>query len=156
VSRRNVSIRRKVLPDPKHNDRMVARFINKIMLKGKKNVAERILYKAFDIIESRTKQDPLSVFKTSLENVKPVVEVKSRRVGGATYQVPMEVRSERRISLAMRWLAGYSRQRPEKSMSEKLAAELIDSANNRGSSVKKREDTHKMAEANKAFAHYRW
>jgi small subunit ribosomal protein S7 len=135
---------------------MVARFINKIMLKGKKNVAERILYKAFDIIESRTKQDPLSVFKTSLENVKPVVEVKSRRVGGATYQVPMEVRSERRISLAMRWLAGYSRQRPEKSMSEKLAAELIDSANNRGSSVKKREDTHKMAEANKAFAHYRW
>ncbi|MBW1678605.1 MAG: 30S ribosomal protein S7 [Deltaproteobacteria bacterium] len=156
MSRRNVSIRRKVLPDPKHNDRMVARFINKIMLKGKKNVAERILYKAFDIIESRTKQDPLSVFKTSLENVKPVVEVKSRRVGGATYQVPMEVRSERRISLAMRWLAGYSRQRPEKSMSEKLAAELIDSANNRGSSVKKREDTHKMAEANKAFAHYRW
>jgi len=135
---------------------MVARFINKIMGKGKKSVAERILYGAFDIIESRTKKEPLGVFKTSLDNVKPVIEVKSRRVGGATYQVPMEVRSDRRVALAMRWLVGYARQRPEKSMSERLAAEFIDAANNRGNSVKKREDTHKMAEANKAFAHYRW
>ncbi len=156
MARRKVATRREVLPDPKYNDKMVARFINKIMLKGKKSVAERILYKAFDIIESRAKKDPLSVFKESLENVKPVIEVKSRRVGGATYQVPVEVRSERRISLAMRWLVNYARQRPEKSMAERLAAELIDAANNRGSSVKKKEDTHKMAEANKAFAHYRW
>ena len=156
MSRRKVATRRKILADPKYNDRVVARFINKIMLRGKKSTAERILYKAFDIIESRTKQEPLGVFKTSLDNVKPVIEVKSRRVGGATYQVPTEVRSERRISLAMRWLVGYARQRPEKSMSERLAAELIDAASNRGSSVKKKEDTHKMAEANKAFAHYRW
>ena len=156
MSRRNVATRREILPDPKFNDRMVARFINKIMTKGKKSVAERILYGAFDIIESRTKKEPLGVFKTSLENVKPVIEVKSRRVGGATYQVPMEVRSDRRVALAMRWLVGYARQRPEKSMAERLAAELIDAANNRGNSVKKREDTHKMAEANKAFAHYRW
>jgi small subunit ribosomal protein S7 len=156
VSRRNVASRRAILPDPKYNDRMVARFINKIMGKGKKSVAERILYGAFDIIESRTKKEPLGVFKTSLDNVKPVVEVKSRRVGGATYQVPMEVRSDRRVALAMRWLVGYARQRPEKSMSERLAAEFIDAANNRGNSAKKREDTHKMAEANKAFAHYRW
>jgi small subunit ribosomal protein S7 len=135
---------------------MVARFINKIMGKGKKSVAEKILYGAFAIIESRTKKEPLSVFKTSLDNVKPAVEVKSRRVGGATYQVPMEVRSDRRVALAMRWLVGYARKRPEKSMSERLAAEFLDAANNRGNSVKKREDTHKMAEANKAFAHYRW
>ena len=126
------------------------------MGKGKKSVAERILYGAFAIIESRTKKEPLSVFKTSLDNVKPAVEVKSRRVGGATYQVPMEVRSDRRVALAMRWLVGYARKRPEKSMSERLAAEFLDAANNRGNSVKKREDTHKMAEANKAFAHYRW
>ncbi len=156
MSRRNVASRRAILPDPKYNDRMVARFINKIMGKGKKSVAERILYGAFAIIESRTKKEPLSVFKTSLDNVKPVIEVKSRRVGGATYQVPMEVRSDRRVALAMRWLVGYARQRPEKSMSERLAAEFIDASNNRGNSVKKREDTHKMAEANKAFAHYRW
>jgi small subunit ribosomal protein S7 len=135
---------------------MVARFINKLMEKGKKSVAERILYGAFDIIESRTKKEPLGVFKASLDNVKPVIEVKSRRVGGATYQVPMEVRSDRRVALAMRWLVGYARQRPEKSMSERLAAELLDAASNRGNSFKKKEDTHKMAEANKAFAHYRW
>ena len=135
---------------------MVARFINKLMGKGKKSVAERILYGAFDIIESRTKKEPLGVFKASLDNVKPVIEVKSRRVGGATYQVPMEVRSDRRVALAMRWLVGYARQRPEKSMSERLAAELLDAASNRGNSFKKKEDTHKMAEANKAFAHYRW
>jgi small subunit ribosomal protein S7 len=135
---------------------MVARFINKLMEKGKKSGAERILYGAFDIIESRTKKEPLGVFKASLDNVKPVIEVKSRRVGGATYQVPMEVRSDRRVALAMRWLVGYARQRPEKSMAERLAAELMDAASGRGNSFKKKEDTHKMAEANKAFAHYRW
>jgi small subunit ribosomal protein S7 len=156
VSRRSAATRREILPDPKYNDKMVARFVSKIMMRGKKSGAERILYQAFDLIESRTKQEPLALFKAALEHVKPVIEVKSRRVGGATYQVPVEVRSERRVSLAMRWLAGYSRQRPEKSMSERLAAELIDAANSRGNSVKKREDTHKMAEANKAFAHYRW
>jgi len=156
VSRRNVAARREVLPDPKYNDKMVTRLINKIMTRGKKSVAEKIVYKAFDIIETRTKQESLEVFKTSLENIKPVIEVKSRRVGGATYQVPIEVRSIRRISLALRWLVNYARQRPEKTMSERIAAELLDAANNRGNAVKKREDTHKMAEANKAFAHYRW
>jgi len=156
VSRRKAAIRREVFPDPKYNDKMVTRLINKVMLKGKKGVAEKIVYKAFDIIESRTKQEPLSTFKTSLENIKPIIEVKSRRVGGATYQVPMEVRSDRRTSLALRWLISYSLQRSEKTMAERLAAELLDAANNRGNSVKKREDTHKMAEANKAFAHYRW
>ena len=156
MSRRKAAIKRGVFPDPKYNDKMVTRLINKIMLKGKKGVAERIVYKAFDIIESRTKQEPLTTFKTSLENIKPIIEVKSRRVGGATYQVPMEVRSDRRTALALRWLISYSLQRPEKTMAEKLASELLDAANNRGNSVKKREDTHKMAEANKAFAHYRW
>lgn len=156
MSRRKAAIRREVFPDPKYNDKMVTRLINKVMLKGKKGVAEKIVYKAFDIIESRTKQEPLSTFKTSLENIKPIIEVKSRRVGGATYQVPMEVRSDRRTSLALRWLISYSLQRSEKTMAERLAAELLDAANNRGNSVKKREDTHKMAEANKAFAHYRW
>jgi len=135
---------------------MVTRLVNKVMTRGKKSVAEHIVYRAFDIIQTRAKQEPLSLFKTSLDNIKPVIEVKSRRVGGATYQVPVEVRSERRISLALRWLVNYSRQRPEKTMAERLAGELIDAANNRGSAVKKREDTHKMAEANKAFAHYRW
>jgi small subunit ribosomal protein S7 len=135
---------------------MVTRLVNKVMTRGKKSAAETIVYKAFDIIEGRAKQEPLSVFKSSLENIKPVIEVKSRRVGGATYQVPVEVRSERRISLALRWLVSFSRQRPEKTMAERLAGELLDAANNRGSAVKKREDTHKMAEANKAFAHYRW
>jgi len=135
---------------------MVTRLINKIMSRGKKSVSESIVYEAFDILQARTKQEPLTVFKGSLENIKPIIEVKSRRVGGATYQVPVEVRSDRRISLALRWLINYSRQRPEKTMAERLAAELLDAANNRGSAVKKREDTHKMAEANKAFAHYRW
>jgi len=156
VSRRKVAIRREILPDPKYHDRLVAQFINKIMERGKKSLAERILYKAFDIVESRTKQDPLNLFRTALENVKPILQVKSRRVGGATYQVPVEVAPERRISLAMKWLVTYSKERSEKSMPEKLAAELIDAANNRGNSIKKKEDTHKMAEANKAFAHYRW
>jgi small subunit ribosomal protein S7 len=156
VSRRNVAAKREVLPDPKYHDLMVTRLVNKIMNRGKKSVAEGIVYKAFDLIEARTKQEPLSLFKTSLDNIKPVIEVKSRRVGGATYQVPVEVRSDRRLALALRWLVRYSHQRPEKTMAERLAGELLDAANNRGGSVKKREDTHKMAEANKAFAHYRW
>lgn len=156
MSRRKVAARREVLPDPKYHDRVIAQFINKIMGRGKKSLAERILYKTFEIIGSRTKQEPLSLFKTALDNVKPIVQVKSRRVGGATYQVPVEVPYERRLSLAMKWLATYAKERTEKSMPEKLAAELLDAANNRGNAVKKREDTHKMAEANKAFAHYRW
>jgi len=134
----------------------VTKFINNVMRKGKKSVAEQILYESFDIIAKRTKQDPLEVFKKALDNVKPVLEVKSRRVGGSTYQVPVEVRSSRRTALAIRWLIGYSQQRSEKSMTHKLAGELMDAANNRGASVKKKEDTHRMAEANKAFAHYRW
>ena len=156
MSRRNVASKREVLPDPKYHDLMVTRLVNKIMDRGKKSVAESIVYKAFDLIEARAKQEPLSVFKSSLDNIKPVIEVKSRRVGGATYQVPVEVRSDRRLALALRWLVKYCQQRPEKTMAERLAGELLDAANNRGSSVKKREDTHKMADANKAFAHYRW
>jgi len=134
----------------------VAKFINGIMLRGKKSTAEAIMYGAFDIIAQRYKEDPLEVFKRALENVKPRLEVKSRRVGGATYQVPVEVRPERRVSLAMRWLRKHSRSRSEKSMRERLAAEFIDASQGRGTTVKKKEDTHKMAEANKAFAHYRW
>jgi len=135
---------------------MVSKFINKMMFDGKKSVSERAIYGAFDIIEQRYRQDPLEVFKKAVENVKPKLEVKSRRVGGATYQVPVEVRSSRRMALAMRWIIGYSRGRGEHTMRERLAAEFIDASQGRGSSVKKREDTHKMAEANKAFAHYRW
>jgi small subunit ribosomal protein S7 len=148
--------RRELLPDPKFHDRMVTRFINSMMLDGKKSTAERILYGAFDVIEQRLKEEPLGVFKRALDNVKPTVEVRSRRVGGATYQVPVEVRPPRRISLGMRWLVQNARSRGEKSMAERLAAELIEAAHNRGAAVKKREDTHRMAEANKAFAHYRW
>ena len=143
-------------PDARYGDRQMAKFINDIMSSGKKSTAEGIVYGAMDLIEKRTKEEPLKVFKKALENVKPLIEVRSRRVGGSTYQVPTEVRPDRRIALAMRWIIDYSRQRSEKSMEEKLAAELIDAANNRGSAVKKREDTHKMAEANKAFSHYRW
>jgi small subunit ribosomal protein S7 len=135
---------------------MVAKFINILMTRGKKSLAERIMYRAMDTMQDRAKQDSLKLFKQAIDNVKPVVEVKSRRVGGSTYQVPVEVRPERRTSLSMRWLVGAARRRGEKSMAEKLAAELLDAANNRGTAVKKREDTHKMAEANKAFAHYRW
>ena len=156
MSRKKVAYRRDILPDPKYSDKMVARLINRVIERGKKSVAEKIVYEAFGIIEARIKQEPLSLFKSSLENIKPVIEVKSRRVGGATYQVPVEVRSDRRISLGLKWLVTYARQRPEKSMPERLAAEMLDAANNRGNSFKKREDTHKMAEANKAFAHYRW
>jgi small subunit ribosomal protein S7 len=148
--------RREILPDPKFHDRMVAKFINSMMNQGKKSTAERSLYGALDLIAERTKEDPLGFFKRALDNVKPVVEVRSRRVGGATYQVPVEVRPTRRVSLAMRWLVVHARSRNEKSMAERLAAEIIDAANNRGTAIKKKEDTHRMAEANKAFAHYRW
>jgi small subunit ribosomal protein S7 len=154
--RRAGAPKREVLPDPKYGSRLVAKFINIMMLRGKKSVAERIMYGALGSIEERAKQEGLKVFKTAIENVKPAVEVKSRRVGGSTYQVPVEVRPERRTSLAMRWVIGAARRRPERSMAEKLAGELLDAANSRGTAVKKREDTHKMAEANKAFAHYRW
>jgi small subunit ribosomal protein S7 len=148
--------RREVLPDPKYHDRLVTKFMNAIMTEGKKSLAERTFYGALTLIEQRAKEDPLAIFKKALDNVKPMVEVRSRRVGGATYQVPVEVRPARRISLGMRWLVLYARARPEKSMVERLAGELNDAANNRGAAIKKREDTHRMAEANKAFAHYRW
>ncbi len=156
MPRRRVATKRVILPDPKYNDKLVAKFINKIMWEGKKNKAESIVYRSFDLIEKKTKSEPLKVFRNALENVKPVIETKSRRVGGSTYQVPVEVRPNRRVSLAMKWLLSFARDRKEHSMEERVAAELLDAANNRGSSVKKREDTHKMAEANKAFAHYRW
>ena len=156
MPRRRVVEKRKILADPKFQDRLVAKFINDLMRQGKKSTAEQICYGAFDQVEAKLKDDPLKVFKKALDNVKPVVEVKSRRVGGATYQVPVEVRQDRRVALAMRWLIEYSRGRGEKTMMEKLAGEIIDAAANRGNAVKKREDTHKMAEANKAFAHYRW
>jgi small subunit ribosomal protein S7 len=154
--RRTGAPKREVLPDPKYGSRLVTKFINIMMLRGKKSVAERIMYEALTAVEDRSKQEALKMFKGAIDNVKPAVEVKSRRVGGSTYQVPVEVRPERRTSLAMRWVIGAARRRPERSMAEKLAGEFLDAANNRGSAVKKREDTHKMAEANKAFAHYRW
>jgi len=156
MPRRRVVEKRKILADPKFQDRLVAKFINDLMRQGKKSTAEQILYGAFEQVETKLKDDPLKVFKKALDNVKPVVEVKSRRVGGATYQVPVEVRQDRRVALAMRWLIEYSHARGEKTMTEKLAGEIMDAASNRGNAVKKREDTHKMAEANKAFAHYRW
>jgi len=147
---------REVLPDPKYGSRLVAKFVNIMMIRGKKSTAERIMYVAMTAIEDRSKQEALKMFKSAIDNVKPAVEVKSRRVGGSTYQVPVEVRPDRRTSLAMRWVIAAARRRAERSMADKLAAELLDAANNRGTAVKKREDTHKMAEANKAFAHYRW
>jgi len=156
MPRRGQILKRKVLPDPKYHDRLVMKFVNNLMHRGKKSLAERIFYGAMDVIEQRTREDPLKLFKRAMDNVKPVIEVKARRVGGATYQVPVEIRPQRRTALAMRWLISYARARGEKTMMERLAAEFIDAANNRGSSIKKREDTHKMAEANKAFAHYRW
>ncbi len=148
--------RRDVLPDPKYNDRLVTKFINSMMYGGKKSTAEHILYDALDMVGDRTKEDPLAVFKRALENVKPNVELRSRRVGGATYQVPVDVRPVRRVSLGMRWIVLFARVRGEKSMADRLAGELIDAANGRGASMKKKEDTHRMADANKAFAHYRW
>ena len=156
MSRRRRAETRKVLPDPKFGDLVVTKFMNYVMYEGKKAVAESILYGAFDVIKERFKEEPLEVFRKAVDNVKPKLEVKSRRVGGATYQVPVEVRPERRVTLAMRWLVLYSRDRGEKTMRERLAAEFVDAANGRGNAVKKKDDTHKMAEANKAFAHYRW
>jgi small subunit ribosomal protein S7 len=156
MPRRREIAKRVIIPDPKYNDRMVAKFINAIMLRGKKSAAEKIVYGAFDLLADRAGNEPLDVFKRAMENVRPVLEVKSRRVGGSTYQVPVEVRADRRNALGMRWLIGYARGRGEKTMVERLAGELLDAANNRGAAVKKKEDTHRMAEANKAFAHYRW
>ena len=156
MPRRRVAAKRKINPDPKYQDRLVSKFINDLMRRGKKSVAEHICYGALALVEERAKEDPLKTFKKALDNVKPVLEVKSRRVGGATYQVPVEVRQDRRVALGMRWLITYAKDRGEKTMVEKLAGEIMDAANNRGNAVKKREDTHKMAEANKAFAHYRW
>jgi small subunit ribosomal protein S7 len=156
MPRRREVPKRKILPDPKYHDRMVAKFCNVVMRRGKKSLAERIVYGAFEVIENRYKEDPLEVFRKAVDTVKPKLEVKSRRVGGATYQVPVEVRPERRVALAMRWIVEYARQRSEKTMIERLAAELKEASEGRGNAVKKREDVHKMAEANKAFAHYRW
>ena len=156
MPRREVPVKREAQSDPIYNNKLVGKFINTMMKQGKKSLAESIFTKTMKIIEEKTGSESLKFFKQAIDNVKPVLEVKSRRVGGATYQVPVEVRAERRLALAMRWIIGYARKRPEKTMQEKLAAELIDAANNRGTSVKKREDTHKMAEANKAFAHFRW
>ncbi|MFQ5882764.1 MAG: 30S ribosomal protein S7 [Candidatus Methylomirabilales bacterium] len=156
MPRRRVAEKREILPDPVYNNRLVAKFVNCMMRAGKKSLAERIFYHSMQIIEGRMKTDPLMVFKQAMDNVRPLLEVKSRRVGGATYQVPVEVRPARRLSLAIRWLISYARQRSERTMEERLAAEFIEAANNRGAAVKKKEDTHRMAEANKAFAHYRW
>ena len=156
MSRRKKSVKRVILADSRYDSQTVSKFINVLMYQGKKATAEKIFYGAMDLVEARTSQPGVTIFKQALTNIKPVVEVKSRRVGGATYQVPVEVRQDRRVALAMRWLIEYSRARGEKTMVEKLAGEIIDAANNRGNAVKKREDTHKMAEANKAFAHYRW
>lgn len=144
------------MPDPKYNNRTLAKFINRVMMRGKKSVAERIVYGAFGIIEAREKRNPLEVFEQAMRNATPMLEVKPRRVGGATYQVPVEIRGDRRTALAMRWLINASRARAGKSMAEKLAAEIIDAAHGQGTTIKRREDTHRMAEANKAFSHYRW
>jgi len=148
--------RRETPPDPKYNDPVVQKLINCVMWDGKKTIATRIVYEAFEIVEKKMKDNPLKIFHKALDNVKPELEVKPRRVGGATYQVPVEVRPERQLSLSIRWLIRYARERAERTMKEKLAAEIIDAYNNKGGAVKKKEDTHKMAEANKAFAHYRW
>ncbi len=156
MSRRHRAEKREILPDPKFGDLVLSKFMNAIMLDGKKSAAEKIVYGAMDIVESRAKSEPLRMFHDALENIKPSVEVRSRRVGGATYQIPVEVRHERKQALAIRWLVIASRSRNENTMRERLAGELLDAANNRGSAVKKREDTHKMAEANRAFSHYRW
>ena len=156
MSRRHSAEKREVIPDPKFGDIVVTKFMNSVMYEGKKSTAERIVYGAFDIIEAKTKSEPLGVFKSALENVAPAIEVRSRRVGGATYQVPVEVRSTRRQALGIRWLIAAARERNEKTMTERLSAELLDASNNRGNAVKKREDVHRMAEANRAFSHYRW
>jgi small subunit ribosomal protein S7 len=156
MSRRHKAEKREFTPDAKFGDLIVAKFMNSIMYDGKKSTAETIVYGAFDVIQAKTKQDPLPMFKQALENVAPAIEVRSRRVGGATYQVPVEVRNERRQALAIRWIITAARDRNDKTMVDRLSSELMDAANNRGNAVKKREDTHRMAEANRAFAHYRW
>ena len=156
MPRRKYAKKREIIPDPKFNNRLVARFINSLMRDGKKCLAESIFYKALDIIQDKTKGDPLTVFKQAVANVKPMLEVKSRRVGGSTYQIPVDVRQSRRTALAIRWLINFSRQRKGQAFYKSLATELMDAANKKGSAVKKKEDTHRMAEANKAFAHYRW
>lgn len=156
MPRRRRAVKRDVLPDPKYGSTLVTKFINVMMLEGKKGVSESIFYKAMDILKEKTSKDPMEVFMLALENVKPLVEVKSRRVGGATYQVPIEIRPERRQALGIRWLIINSRKRSEKTMFQRLAGELMDAHNNTGVSIKKKEDTHKMAEANKAFSHYKW
>jgi small subunit ribosomal protein S7 len=156
MSRRHSAEKREIIPDPKFGDVVVTKFMNSVMYDGKKSTAERIIYGAFDIIEERTKNPPLEVFRQALDNVAPAIEVRSRRVGGATYQVPVEVRTERRQALAIRWIIQAARGRNDKTMVDRLSAELMDAANNRGNAVKKREDTHRMAEANRAFSHYRW
>jgi small subunit ribosomal protein S7 len=147
---------RPVTADPKYDNKLVSKFINSVMRDGKKSTAQSILYDAFGIMQEKSKESPLKIFEQAVDNVRPLIEVKSRRVGGSTYQVPTEIRPSRRTALGIRWIIGYARQRPEKGMAKKLAAEFMDAANNRGASVKKKEDTHKMAEANKAFAHFRW
>jgi len=156
VSRRKKAVKRPVPPDPRYDSQTVSKFVNNLMNRGKKSLAERVFYSAMDLIEQRTSQPGVNVFKQALSNVKPALEVKSRRVGGATYQVPVEVRPERRTALAMRWIIQYTRARREKDMGERLAAELILASKGEGESIKKKEDTHRMAEANRAFAHYRW
>ena len=156
MPRRGFVPKRDVLPDPMYNSKLVTKLINNIMQEGKKGVAQKIVYDAFDIVKEKTGRDALEVFTQAMDNIMPVLEIKARRVGGATYQVPMEVRPERRQTLGLRWITLYSRNRSERTMRERLAGEILDAVNNLGNSVKKREDTHKMAEANKAFAHYRW
>ncbi len=156
MPRRREVPERIIIPDPKYNNKLVSKFIKSIMRDGKKSTAESILYSAFDVIEKRAKESPIKIFEQAVENVKPMIEVKSRRVGGSTYQVPTEIRPSRKTALGIRWIIGFARKRPEKGMVDKLAAELLDASNKRGAAVKKKEDTHKMAEANKAFAHYRW
>ena len=156
MPRRGNVPKREVLPDPLYNSVIVTKLVNSIMLDGKKGVAQKVVYGAFEIIKEKTDKDPMEVYAQAMENIMPSLEIKARRVGGATYQVPIEVRPERRQTLGLRWLTNYSRSRSENTMRERLAAEIMDAANNTGSSVKKREDTHKMAEANKAFAHFRW
>ena len=156
MPRRAAAVRRETQPDAKYNNRLVTQLINKVLLDGKKSTAEGIVYDAFDIVAEKTGQDALTVFKKAMDNIRPTLEVKPKRVGGATYQVPMEVNSRRSTALGIRWIVNFSRARKEKTMAERLAGELMDAANNTGAAVKKREDTHKMAEANKAFAHFRW
>lgn len=156
MSRRRITVKREVLPDPRFGDRLISKFISLLMRGGKRSIAESICYSAFDQIQEKTGSDPLTVFKTAVDNVKPRVEVKSRRVGGASYQVPVEIHQNRRVTLALRWITRYARQRSGRTMQDKLAGELLDASSNAGAAVKKREDTHRMADANKAFAHYRW